>query len=176
MCGGSIISPSKILSAAHCFTALTQSPHLVKFVRARVGSSRHNDGGSVRDVARVVSHPDFNKPSRLNNDVAIVILKIKLDYGPKIKAIELPRSGSKVPADIKLRVSGWGRTKNTPNSPPATKLNFVTVNSIAQKLCEDAFKNVDKYKFTDKMFCAGILKVGGKDACQGDSGGLNSNW
>lgn len=175
MCGGSILSPTKILSAAHCFAAYTQA-QLIKYIRIRAGSSSHKEKGSVREIVRLTIHPDFNKPTRLNNDLSIIILKSKLDMGPKIQSIALPKSGEKVPANIDLKVSGWGRTKNMPNAPPATRLNFVVVKSIEQKKCAEALKNAEKQKFTDRMFCAGILNVGGKDACQGDSGGIRLSF
>jgi len=170
MCGGSILSPTKILSAAHCYASYTQA-QLLKFLRVRAGSSSHNERGTVREVIRVVLHPDFNAPTRMNNDIAVLILKSKLDYGPKIQAIALPRAGDRVPDKVELKVSGWGRTRNTADSGPAKRLNFVVVRSIDQATCANAFKNLQKHKFTDRMFCAGILNVGGKDACQGDSGG-----
>lgn len=85
MCGGSILSPTKILSAAHCYASYTQA-QLLKFLRVRAGSSRHNEQGTVREVIRVVLHPDFNAPTRMNNDISVLILKSKLDYGPKIQA------------------------------------------------------------------------------------------
>lgn len=171
MCGGSILSPTKILSAAHCYASYTQA-QLLKHIRVRAGSSRYNDKGSVREITRLVLHPDFNVPTRLNNDIAILILKSKLDYGPKIQAIALPRSGERLASNIDLKVSGWGRTKNAADAQPAKRLNFVVVRSIEQKACEDAFKHLQKHKFTDRMFCAGYLNVGGRDACQGDSGGI----
>ena len=54
----------------------------------------------------------------------------------------------------------------------------VHINTINQQLCAERYaylKTQPGYEYmpqvTDGMVCAGILDVGGKDACGGDSGG-----
>ena len=62
-------------------------------------------------------------------------------------------------------VIGWGRLAEFGES--SKTLQKVDVNIISNKVCEYMY---DPIEVTPKMLCAGTPK-GGRDACQGDSGG-----
>lgn len=66
----------------------------------------------------------------------------------------------------------------------AEQLQKVDLNVINQGLCVDRYNELKSQpefstwpEVTPRMLCAGILDVGGKDSCQGDTGGplLNNN-
>ncbi len=61
-----------------------------------------------------------------------------------------------------LTVSGWGT-----GNQPWNLLNSVDVPYISNSDCNANYEN----QITSNMMCAGYLGVGGKDSCQGDSGG-----
>lgn len=59
---------------------------------------------------------------------------------------------------------------------PSTVLNEVTVMKVNRSVCEARYRLLEEihsapFPVTNTMICAGILDVGGKDACSGDSGG-----
>merc|ERR1712156_612140 len=54
-CGGAWMGGKNILTAAHCCDGVSASS-----VSVRIGSSRHASGGDVYDVARVISHPNYD--------------------------------------------------------------------------------------------------------------------
>jgi len=73
-CGGSIISASHILTAAHCTVELS-SP---SSVRVYVGSIYLNIVGQVRDVSKIYTYPYYSS-SNYVNDIAILKLSSPLD-------------------------------------------------------------------------------------------------
>lgn len=165
-CGGTIISPAKILSAAHCVYKITNIAKL----QVRVGSTNSSNGGILRNVARIVQHPDYNKPTSLNNDIAVLVLSQSLVFGPTIGGIVLAGKANVLPPGALVTASGFGSTSINSEKPEV--LHYVSMPVVSQSDCLKAYeKYTGKAKVTDNMICAGFYGTGGKDACKGDSGG-----
>lgn len=158
----------KVVTAAHCVFRITDtSPFQV-----RVGSVEWDKGGQLVDVARYVRHRDYNDPTLLNNDIAVVILSEALTLGPSIGRVVLPDKFLNLPAGTFVHISGYGSTSLGSNNPDV--LHYVTVPIVDQAQCKKAYvKYPGTAKLTDNMFCAGFYGVGGKDSCRGDSGGFD---
>lgn len=166
-CGGSILSTTKIITAAHCVRGV-----LLQYVGIRAGSTFRTTGGVQVPVRRIVEHEDYNVPIYFDHDVALMFLESALTFGPGIQAIGLPAQGFVVAHGTDARTSGWGALSQG-GSPPEI-LQVVTVPIVSNDICGDAYEQMNP--ITDGMICAGLLEEGGRDACQGDSGNNKNHF
>lgn len=163
-CGGSIITTKKIVTAAHC----TYKIKNINRLRLRAGSAQPNAGGVLVSAVKMYENPNFNRPTLLNNDISVILLRETLTFGPTLGSISI--GNGRPPTNAVAAVSGFGSTTIDGNRPSV--LHSANVMVVDQTVCVQNYQNYPgKAKVTDNMLCAGLIGVGGKDACQGDSGG-----
>ena len=156
-CGGSIISQSYILTAAHCLEGLFEDNFEV--VVGEYDLSK-KDGTEVRaGVAKIILHKAFTGDVAKGNDIGLIKLKEPLEFGPAVAPICLPDSDPA--AGTKAIVTGWGVTDGAGSRPDV--LQEVRVNII-----NDCRSGGHDYFEVVTMICAAAPSG---DACQGDSGG-----
>ena len=159
VCGATLLSSNKILTAAHCTFGITASrfyalPNFYSF----------NDNITFNDLIPVSTkkqHPNYQQSTQFNNDVSILTLSRNSNM-PAAKIF----AGDDQLVGYSATVIGTGVTSEGSTNPPAT-LRKVTIPIVSNAICKSSYGNS---KITDKMLCAG-LSSGGKDSCQGDSGG-----
>ena len=69
---------------------------------------------------------------------------------------------------FKTQISGWGRVSDRGETSPVLKQADVPY--VNEEVCKSQYKSI-KIDITSSMMCAGIIGIGGIDACNGDSGG-----
>ncbi|KYN05440.1 Putative trypsin-6, partial [Cyphomyrmex costatus] len=164
-CGGNVISTSLVLTAGHCvYKSRNVTPPWTIIVVGGVINLYEASTRQEKGVENIRIHPKFNLEN-LYNDVAVLKLSTPFMFTPEVRSI--PLSGNPPVPNTICQVAGWGYTVAGIRRP-SSDLMYVDLPVRSEKECRKLLKNVTD--LPPGMICAGYLE-GGRDACQGDSGG-----
>jgi len=162
-CGGTLIAPNVVITAAHCVA--DGNPD-----RIVAGAHDHYRPSNVQvsRPARVVAHQGYNADTTMH-DIAVITLAKPFTLNTNVQPACLPEQGESVAENLQGIVAGWGLTREG-GYDTSSILMQVGVPALAHASCARQYASQGIRIDQSAMLCAGYGQ-GGKDACQGDSGG-----
>ncbi|XP_017109918.2 chymotrypsin-1 [Drosophila bipectinata] len=164
-CGGALISPSCVLTAAHCLEGRPDSLRDLSVHALQQCLSDEPAPEHVRQAWYARVSPDYMPSRGLDADVAVIRLSRPFDIAGRASFLKIDYND--LPRHVNLTIMGWGMTQEHFQNWNQC-LQVAEIQKLPQRECIHRIAT-PQYPVTENMFCA--LGENATDACQGDSGG-----
>merc|ERR1712106_560890 len=170
-CGGSLIAPGVILTAAHCAAKFQQEPTKLKIRCGEWDTQNQTEPRPHQDryVQTLDIHPEFN-PRNLANDWAVLYVNQDFDLQAHIDTVCLPQPEELFDFQTCF-ATGWGKDQFGAAGNYQVVLKEIDLPVVGHDQCEASLRTTrlgKRFQLDDSFICAG--GVDGKDTCKGDGG------
>uniref|UniRef100_A0A6P4EUP3 LOW QUALITY PROTEIN: proclotting enzyme n=1 Tax=Drosophila rhopaloa TaxID=1041015 RepID=A0A6P4EUP3_DRORH len=162
-CGGSLITTSIVISAAHCVYRMAED-------RVVIGLGRYDlddygeDGAEMHNVMRLLTHPEYNTRLLSDADIALITIERPATFNDIIAPFCLWTVEASRTVSTSGFIAGWGKDEQ---GLSRTQYPRVVEAEIAS--ATNCASNWRASMVTDRSLCAGNRD--GSGPCLGDSGG-----
>lgn len=164
-CGGTLLSPQHVLTAAHCTEQFEPAD-----IEVLAGTVTLASGGERRAVAAIQEHEQWDDYN-LRFDIALLELAAPFELGDTIGLVSLAsdaQAAELAAVGSPLVVTGFGATGEVEEGSPV--LLEGEIEAVDDTECLDVYREFGMAVYGETQICAGD-PAGGVGSCYGDSGG-----
>lgn len=168
-CGGSLIHENVVLTAAHCVDGKDATKLKIRAGEWDTHTKNEMYEHQDRDVSRMIIHPQYSK-SNLVNDVALLLLRDPIEFGPHISTVCLPPQDNNFDRS-QCVASGWGKDVFGKEGKYQVILKKVEMPMVPFSQCQNALRTTRlgrRFQLSNTFVCAGGEP--NQDTCKGDGG------
>lgn len=169
VCGGSLITPNVVLTAAHCIDGRNTPTYKIRAGEWDTQTKDEIFPHQDRVVKSIVVHPNYYK-GNLMNDVALLFLEDSIEIAENVNTICLP-SIEEVFDGQRCYASGWGKDNWGKEGKFQVILKRVELPVVSRQNCLIKLRNTrlgNHFQLHESFICAGGER--GRDTCKGDGG------
>ncbi|KAK0418510.1 hypothetical protein QR680_013602 [Steinernema hermaphroditum] len=161
ICGGSLLSTTHVLTAAHCTVDMVSA----KIMAGGVDITSRSGNTQWRNANRIVSHGQYD-PARYYNDIAVIEFSPALVENRDIQLTKIVEDDAELVKKTAALVTGYGvyHWQAQDDGISSDELLYSTVSLFPFKYCNTVWYR----RLRDSQVCAGAKDKG---AGPGDSGG-----